>query len=175
MKKLFTILCTAMLMAVTACQHEDIWEELRNHEQRIEQLEKLCMELNSNMQAVQTVMTAIQQNDYVTEVMKIVEGGIEIGYSITFAKGGTVNIYHGSDGADGVDGTAPNIGIRKASDGAYYWTSDGEWMTNDEGDMIPATVTDPDGGYVTPQLRVADGIWYVSYDNGNSWRQIESD
>ena len=172
MKKLFTILCTAMLMAVTACQHEDIWEELRNHEQRIEQLEKLCMELNSNMQAVQTVMTAIQQNDYVTEVMKIVEGGIEIGYSITFAKGGTVNIYHGADGSDG---STPNIGIRKASDGAYYWTSDGEWMTNDEGDMIPATVTDPDGGYVTPQLRVADGIWYVSYDNGNSWRQIESD
>ena len=172
MKKLFTILCTAMLMAVTACQHEDIWNELREHEQRIEQLEKLCMELNSNMQAVQTVMTAIQQNDYVTEVMKIVEGGIEIGYSITFAKGGTVNIYHGSDGADGVDGTAPNIGIRKASDGAYYWTSNGEWMTNDEGDMIPATVSDPDGGYVTPQFRVTDGVWYVSYDNGNSWRVI---
>ena len=172
MKKLFTILCTFLMLTVTGCQHEDIWEELRNHEQRIEQLEKLCRELNSNMQAVQTILTAVQQNDYVTEVMKIVDDGIEVGYSITFAKGGTVNIYHGADGSDG---STPNIGIRKASDGAYYWTSDGEWMTNDEGDMIPATVTDPDGGYVTPQLRVADGIWYVSYDNGNSWRQIESD
>ena len=176
MKKLFTILCTAMLMAVTACQNEDIWEELRNHEQRIEQLEKLCMELNANMQAVQTVMTAIQQNDYVTEVMKIVEGGVEVGYCLTFAKGGTVTIYHGangSDGTNGTDGSTPNIGIKKASDGAYYWTVDDEWLTDDNGNMIPATVSDPDGGYVTPQFRVADGVWYVSYDTGNSWREFD--
>ena len=174
MKKLFTILCTSLLLAVSGCQHEDIWDKLNDHETRIEQLEKLCRELNSNMQAVQTILTAVQQNDYVTEVMKIVEGGIEVGYSITFAKGGTVNIYHGADGADGTNGSTPDIGIRKASDGAYYWTSDGEWMTGEEGEMIPATVTDPDGNYIVPQFRVADGVWYVSYDNGNSWRMIET-
>ena len=155
MKKLFTILCTFLMLTVTGCQHEDIWEELRNHEQRIEQLEKLCRELNSNMQAVQTILTAVQQNDYVTDIMKIVDDGIEVGYSITFAKGGTVNIYHGADGSDG---STPDIGIRKASDGAYYWTSDGEWMTGEDGEMIPATVTDPDGGYIVPQFRIADGI-----------------
>ena len=171
MKKLFTILCTAIMLTTVSCErYEEIWETLRDHEQRIEQLEKLCRELNSNMQAVQTILTAVQQNDYVTEVMKIVDDGIEVGYSITFAKGGTVNIYHGADGSDG---STPNIGIRKASDGASYWTSDGEWMTGEDGEMIPATVTDPDGGYIVPQFRIADGIWYASYDNGNSWRQIE--
>ena len=167
MKKLSTILCTVMMVTATACQHEDIWKELREHEQRIELLEKQCKELNANLEAIQVVLTALQQNDYVTNIIKIMEGGIEIGYSFTFSKGGTVTIYHGSDGS------TPQIGIKKASDGGYYWTSNGEWMTDDSGNMIPATVTDPDGNYVTPQFRVSEGVWYVSYDNGNSWRVIE--
>ena len=52
--------------------------------------------------------------------MKIVEYDVEVGYSITFAKSGTITIYHGADGADGTDGadgSAPKIGIRKAADG----------------------------------------------------------
>jgi hypothetical protein len=116
-----------------------------------------------------TVLSAVQQNDYVTEVMKIMEDGEVVGYSITFAKAGTITIYHGEDGAQG---NTPKIGVRKASDGAYYWTSDGNWLTDDEDNMIPASVADPDGDYITPQFRVAEGIWYVSYENGNSWRRI---
>ena len=52
MKKILTILLTAITLAMSCDQHEDIWNELRDHEQRIEQLEKQCRELNSNMQAV---------------------------------------------------------------------------------------------------------------------------
>lgn len=174
MKRLFNILCAVLLLSLTACQYDEIWEQLRDHEQRIEQLEKQCGELNSNVEALQTILAAVQQNDYVTEVMKIVEDGVEVGYSITFAKSGTITIYHGVDGADGTDGGTPSIGVKKASDGSYYWTSNGEWLTDDDGNMIPATVSDPEGGYVTPQFRVADGVWYVSYDNGNSWKEIEA-
>ena len=171
MKKLFTILCTTLMLALAGCQHEDIWDKLNDHEQRIEQLEKLCKELNSNVEAIQVILTAIQQNDYVTEVMKIMEDGVEVGYSITFAKGGTVNIYHGSDGADG---SAPKIGIQKAADGEYYWTSNGEWMTDEDGARIPAVVADDSNGqYITPKFRIAEGVWYISYDNGNSWRPVE--
>ena len=175
MKKLLTILLAAIFMVVSCERYEEIWEKLRDHEQRIEQLEKQCRELNSNIEAVQKILQALQENDYVTEVMKIMEDGVEVGYSITFAKAGTITIYHGVDGTDGADGGTPNIGIKKAADGAYYWTSDGEWLTDDQGNMISATVSDPDGNYVTPQFRVADGVWYVSYDNGNSWREINSD
>ena len=172
MKNLILKILVLFSLVITSCHHEDIWNELRDHEQRIEQLEKQCRELNSNIEAVQKILQALQEHDYVTEVMKIMEDGVEVGYSITFAKGGTVTIYHGTDGADGSDGSSPNIGIKKASDGGYYWTVDDEWLTDDNGNMIPATVSDPDGGYVTPQFRVADGVWYVSYDNGNSWREI---
>ena len=168
MRKLLTILFAVAVVAVS-CQHEDIWQELRDHEQRIEQLEKQCKELNANVMAMQTVLTALQSNDYVTDVMKVVENGVEVGYCLTFAKAGTVTLYHGTDGADAV---APKIGVKKASDGAYYWTSGDDWLTSEDGSKIPATVADPDGAYVTPQFRVVDDLWYLSYDNGNSWRTI---
>ena len=169
MRRLFAIIFAVMLVAVS-CQHEEIWDKLNDHEQRIEQLEKLCLELNSNLAAMQAVLAAVQNNDHVTEVMKVMENGVEVGYSITFAKAGTVTLYHGTDGADAA---MPKIGVKKANDGAYYWTAGDEWLTSDDGSKIPATVADSNGEYVTPHFRVADDKWYVSYDNGNSWRQIE--
>ena len=170
MKKLIIII-TALLSALACTNLDDILEQLRDHEQRIQKLETLCTQLNSNVEAIQTILTALEQNDYITDITKITEAGIEIGYSITFAKGGTVNIYHGSNGSDA---PAPKIGIRKASDGEYYWTSGDEWMTDESGEKIPAAVpNDPDGKYITPLFRVAENIWYISYDNGNTWKAIE--
>ena len=75
MKKLFIILIMAVAMAVS-CHHEDIWTELRAHEERIQRLETLCNKLNSNIEAMQAVLTALEQNDYVTDVVKVVENGI---------------------------------------------------------------------------------------------------
>ena len=170
MKKFAAIIIT--FLSVIACTNlDDILEQLRDHEQRIQKLEALCTQLNSNVEAIQTILTALEQDDYITDITKITEAGIEIGYSITFAKGGTVNIYHGSNGTDA---PAPKIGIRKASDGEYYWTSNDEWLTDESGEKIPASVpNDPDGKYITPLFRVAENIWYISYDNGNSWKEIE--
>lgn len=175
MKKYILLLFTSIttLISCSTFDHSAILEQLRDHEERIQKLETLCSQLNSNVEAIQTILTALESNDYVTDIVKMMEDGAEIGYSITFAKGGTINIYHGQSGADG---NAPKIGIRKASDGEYYWTSDDEWLTDEDGDMIPAVVPDdPDGKYITPLFRVAEGRWYVSYDHGNTWREIGQD
>ena len=171
MKRLFIILLSVSV--AFDCQRFDdsaIWDELRDHEERIEKLEAECRKLNSNIEAMQVVLEALQCNDYVTDIVKIMEEGVEVGYSITFAKSGTVTIYHGANGSDGC---TPKIGIRKAADGEYYWTSDEEWLTDEEGNKIPAAHSDSgDGRYITPQFRIAEGVWYISYDNGNSWREI---
>ena len=169
MKKLIIII-TALLSALACTNLDDILDQLRDHEQRIQKLEALCTQLNSNVEAIQTILTALEQNDYITDITKITEAGIEIGYSITFAKGGTVNIYHGSNGTDS---PAPKIGIRKASDGEYYWTSNDEWLTDENGEKIPASVpNDPDDKYITPSFRIAEGVWYISYDGGDSWKEM---
>ena len=170
MKKIITIALT-ILSLVSCTNLDEIREQLRDHEERIQRLETLCNRLNSNVEAIQTILTALEQNDYVTDIVKVMEDGVEVGYSITFAKGGSVTIYHGTNGADGA---APQIGIKKAQDGEYYWTADGEWMTDENGEKIPAVVADdPDGEYITPLFRVADGKWYVSVDNGKTWMEIE--
>jgi len=180
MRKLFIII-TAILSAVSCANLDEIWEELREHEERIEKLETECVRLNRNIEAIQIILEALKENDYITDIVKIMEDEVEVGYSITFAKSGTITIYHGADGADGTDGTdgadgtAPKIGIRKAADGEYYWTSGDEWLTDESGEKIPASVpNDPDGKYITPSFRIADGEWYISYDGGSTWRVLES-
>lgn len=173
MKRLFIII-TAILSAVSCANLDEVWEELREHEERIEKLETECVRLNRNIEAIQIILEALKENDYITDIVKIMEDEVEVGYSITFAKSGTITIYHGADGTDGADCTAPKIGIRKASDGEYYWTSNDEWLTDESGAKIPAAVpNDPDGKYITPSFRIADGEWYISYDGGKTWEVVE--
>ena len=175
MKQFAYIILTAfsVLVSCNTYDYESILEQLRDHEERIQRLETECLRLNSNIEAVQTVLEALQSNDYVTDIVKIMEDGVEVGYAITFAQSGTVTIYHGADGeggADGSNGAVPKIGIRKASDGAYYWTAGDEWLTDENGEKIPAFVAnDPDGKYITPSFRIAEGVWYISYDGGKTW------
>ena len=167
-------LLVAVITTLVSCAKYDydaILEQLRDHEERIQKLETLCTQLNRNVEAIQIVLEALKDNDFITDITKITEDGVEIGYSITFAQSGTINIYHGQSNSEAA---VPNIGIRKAQDGEYYWTSGDEWLTDENGDKIPASVPDdPDGKYITPQFRVAEGIWYVSFDSGNSWREMK--
>lgn len=131
MRRLLHIFIFVLATAASCSPYDDsaILEQLRDHEERIQKLEALCSQLNSNVEAMQTVLTALESNDYVTDIVKMMEDGAEIGYSITFAKGGTINIYRGSNGENA---EATKIGIRKASDGEYYWTSGDEWLNSSD-------------------------------------------
>ena len=168
MRRLLVLSFVLMLSACARFDDTEIWDKLQDHEERIEMLETLCDRLNTNIESIQTLLSAVQNNDYVTDVVALMEGNNIIGYTISFAKGGPITIYNGTDGS------SPKVGIRKASDGEYYWTADDEWLTDEDGEKIPAAVSESDenGRYITPQLRIADGDWYVSYDDGNTWRLL---
>lgn len=64
----------------------------------------MCREMNSNVEALQAIVTGQHNGDYITRATPLTEGGRTIGYTITFAKGDPITIYHGEDGADGEDG-----------------------------------------------------------------------
>ncbi|MBO5709438.1 MAG: hypothetical protein J6S01_08865, partial [Bacteroidales bacterium] len=233
MKKLFVFLSIAVLSMASCTKFDDsqIWDKLNNHEDRIKTLETWCKQVNTNIASLQTALTALQNNDYVTNVVEVTEGGVTVGYTLTFAKSGSVTIYHGKDGEDGApgkdgqdgapgvpgqdgqdgkDGHTPVVGVRKDTDGVYYWTLDGEWLLNDEGEKIPVTGKDGQDGApgqngedgadgaqgrpgqdgsdgqpgkdgqdgedgedgITPQLKIEDDYWYVSYDNGATWVRL---
>lgn len=159
--------CLMMLWMVSGCNaaFDEINRRVDGLEGRIEVLEELCAQINTNIASLQTLIDAVQSNDYITSVTPIVENGDTVGYTITFTKSGPITIYNGVDGENGQDGYIPEVGIRQDTDGAYYWTLDGEWLKDGSGDKISA-----EGA--TPQLKIEDGYWFVSYDNGTEWSRL---
>lgn len=150
MKKFLWLTITAIL-TISCYDDSELWNTVNDHETRIAKLETLCNQMNTNIISLQTIIASLQDKDYVVNVASITEGGKEIGYTITFSKSGSVTIYHGNDGADGKDGAdgedgedghTPVIGIAKDVDGIYYWTLDGEWLTDEQSNKIPTTGTD---------------------------------
>lgn len=136
--------------------------------------------MNTNITSIQTIINAGKDGDYITSITPLTEGGKEIGYIITFSKRPSITIYHGKDGqngangSDGKDGITPNISVKMDTDGYYYWTLNGEWLLDDNGKKILAQgINGADGQSggdgITPQLKIEDGGWYISYDNGQSW------
>ena len=69
--------------------------------------------------------------------------------------------------ATGDSGYTPVIGARQHTDGKYYWTLDGNWLPDANGDKIP--VKGESG--ISPKLKIQDGFWYVSYDNEKTWEK----
>lgn len=202
MKRLFTLCAIVIAVAVSSCSKFDdsaIWDKLNeqeqtlnDHEKRIAALEELCKQMNTNINALQALVEALEKRDYVTNVSPVRKDGEVIGYTISFADSDTITIYHGEngkDGADGKDGYTPQIGVMKDTDGIYYWTLDGEWLLDGKGNKIQANGvngidgTDGSNGEdgtngvdgndgITPQLKIENGYWYVSYDNGSTWVEL---
>ena len=243
MKKLLLSVVLVTTLALTSCQFDDsnIWntlneygETIKDHEERITALEELCKQMNTNISSLQTIVEALEKRDYVTNVSEVRNNGVVIGYTISFAYSDTITIYHGQDGAngaDGKDGYTPIIGVAQDSDGIYYWTLDGKWLTDVNGNKIKAIGVDGEDGKdgadgadgkdgedgkdgadgadgkdgedgkdgangadgkdgedgkdgingedgqdgkdgITPQLKIENDYWYISYDNGKTWTKL---
>ena len=127
MKKLLAFAALFAVVALTSCKYDDddLWNSVHGLENRVAKLEELCKQMNTNIASLQTIVTALQNNVYVTGTTPFMQDGKEIGYTITFSKGNPITIYHGKDGQDGQDGedgTTPTIGVKKDTDGVYYWS-----------------------------------------------------
>ena len=131
--------------------------------------------MNTNISSLQTIVNALQENDYITNVSPVRKDGEVIGYTITFAHSDTITIYHGEDGkngengADGKDGYTPQIGVMKDTDDIYYWTVDGEWLLDGKGNKIKAVGQDgADGKDGTDGEDGKDGTNGTNGSNGTN-------
>ena len=211
MKKLHLLLLSVTLCVFSAC-HNDIWDAIDGLDSRVTKLEELCKEMNTNITSLQTIVDVLQSNDFITSVVEIKKDGKVVGYTITFGKHDPITIYHGQDGkdgqngtngkdgqdgangkdgqngADGKDGITPVIGVAQDTDGVYYWTLNGEWLLDDNGNKLPVSGKDGKDGAngadgkdgqdgadgkdgITPLLKIENGYWYISYDNGATWTE----
>lgn len=161
MKKQFVIYALALCALFGCKDNSSLYGLLTDYDARITTLERLCSELNTNISSLQTIVEAQQTGDYITSITPIKENGVVIGYTITFAKNDSITIYHGQNGKDGKDGTngingtngtngvdghTPIIGVAKDTDGVYYWTLDGEWLLDNNGQKLRVTGKDGKDG-----------------------------
>lgn len=178
MKKLSRLLALAGLLYSTSCSetYDDsaLLGRVDDLENRVARLEELCKQMNTNIASLQTLVSAAQAHDCITSVVPVESGGTVVGYTITFSQNDPITIYHGTNGKDGA---APVIGVKQDTDGSYYWTLDGEWLTDEAGARIRTQGPDGEDGApgrdgVTPRLKIENNGWYVSYNNGTNWTYL---
>lgn len=187
----FFLMIAALSTSFYSCKTntDDLWDSIHQLDGRVTSLEELCKQMNGNIGALQTLLQALQSNVSITKVNPVTEGGKTVGYTISFSKGAPITIYHGEKGDKGdtgiagKDGVTPVVGVRRDTDNVYYWTLNGEWLIDDAGNKVKAVGEDGKDGEngidgkpgmdgITPQLKIENGRWWLSVNNGSTWSNI---
>ena len=205
-RKTLTLLLLAAL-TLAACKYDDseLWEQVNQNTEelaaqaaRIAALEAWQAETNTNIQALQTLLST---TDYITAVTPVVKDGVEVGFTISFLNTPAITIYHGTKGDKGDKGDTPQIGAAQGDDGNWYWTLNGEFLTDTDGNPIRANGTQGGQGdqgpagddAPLPQLATGtklteqgvntdtqnediepDAI-YLSVDGGQTWTRVSDE
>ena len=187
MKRLLSLLVCGLLLFGCSDKYDDsaLRNDLNDLENRVTKLEELCTQMNTNISSLQKIVDALQDNLSISKVEQVSDG-----YIIHFSDGSTATIKNGKNSED-----APIIGVKKDTDGIYYWTLDGEWLTDEKGNKVKAQGTDGKDGVdgedgndgadgedgvdgtngkdgITPQLKIENGRWMLSMDDGKTWTDI---
>ena len=144
MKKLFSLMVCALMLFSCSEEYDDsgLRNDLNDLENRVEKLEELCKQMNTNISSLQTLVTALQKQVTITKVEQTTDG-----YVIRFSDGQTATITNGK---------APVISV-KQDGGIYYWTLNGEWLTDDQDNRIKAQGIDGTNGKSAYDLAVEKG------------------
>lgn len=171
MKKLLYVTASLALL-FSACTRE-LETRLSDVETRLAKVEEQVKELNSQVTLIRQL---INGKYFIQSAAELPDGS---GYKLILVDkdGNSVEktVLNGKDGADGKDGVSPAVGVKKDTDGNYYWTLNGEWMLVG-GEKVRANGvdgTDGKDGKDAPatQFKVENGKWYVKVGDGN-WTYV---
>ena len=155
-------------------------DELITMQNEIDRLYGQVDQMNKGLETLQGIVYAMGANGYIVDVQ---EGEDENGrqyYKLKFrtitptADGYestddaySITLYTGVDGKDGVDALPYVVSVKQdEEDGRWYWysTQDEDWLRTESGDRFLV-----DGK--TPQLKVEEGYWFISWDGGETWAE----
>lgn len=147
MKKVFlTLLAAASLCACNG----DLKDRVDTLETKVANLES---KVNENVSSIAKLADAAAN---AVTIVSVTPNEDKTSYTVKFSDGKTAVLTNGKDAE------APVIGM-KEFEGELYWTVNGEFMTNN-GAKVPVSGK-------TPQFKIQDGKWYVSYD-GKTWDAV---
>lgn len=147
MKKVFLTLLAAA--SLCAC-NDDLKDRVDTLETKVAALES---KVNENVSSIAKLADAAAK---AVTIASVTENDDKTSYTIKFSDGQTAVLTNGKDAE------APVVGM-KEFEGELYWTVNGEFMTNN-GAKVPVSGK-------TPQFKIQDGKWYVSYD-GKAWDEV---
>ena len=155
-------------------------DELITMQNEIDLLHAQVDQMNKGLETLKSIVYAMGANGY---IVGVVEGEDEDGRqyyklkfrTITPATDGyestddaySITLYTGVDGKDGVDALPYVVSVKQdEEDGRWYWysTQDEDWLRSESGDRFLV-----DGK--TPQLKVEEGYWFLSWDGGETWEE----
>lgn len=182
MKKLTILLLASLLALITAScdmfDDSDIRDSISKLESRVSSLEEQMNSANGNISGILEIVNSIKGKEMVSSVSET-----DNAWTITFANGKVVTISKVH---------SPVVGIKQDSDGVYYWTLDGNWLLDGNGNKMPVSGKDGNDGNdgkdgkdgndgndgqngsdgITPKLKIEDGFWMVSTDGGATWTKL---
>lgn len=164
MKKfLCSLLVVAAGLLSTAC-HDEIIQKLDELENRTDELQLMCNQLNENLGVLQNLVEVIQRQDMITGITEIRSGNTVTGYRVNFVQHDPITIYNGADGKK------PLVASRQDPDDRnYYWTvqygdDDWNWLLAPDGSKMLAVG-------VLPYVTIRNGVFLYTID-GSEWIEL---
>lgn len=153
-------MAAAVILATTVACTSSIESELAALTARISNLETQVSAINDGITSLNTLVKALQGNDYIRSVQPTSAGCV-----VVFQSGTVITLKSGTNGY------TPIMGIRYDSALGYYcWTvkmgsAQPTWLLDSYGRKVTAET-------IIPMLRIFEGFWQVTYDNGAHWTTL---
>lgn len=143
------ILIGLFAVGFTACKTDDLEKDIDALKERVESYEMQVQKLNDEMNIIRVLLDG---NKTITDYS--IEGDK---YTLTLSNGETIVLTQGNDG-----GNYPTIEIGANGN----WFIDG----NDTGERAEAE--NGENTQVTPEFKIENGTWWVSYDGGQTYEDL---
>lgn len=135
------ILIGLFAVGFSSCQTDDLQKDIDALKERVEDFEMQVQRLNDEMNIIRVLL------DGNKTISSYVQNGDK--YTLTLSNGETIELTQGQDGKN-----YPSISIG----------SNGNWFINGNDTGNKAEAEDGKETEVTPQFKIIDGTWWVSYN-----------
>lgn len=159
-------------------------DELITMQNEMDRLHEQYEQINGELSRLRSIVNLMASNGFITDVQEYADeerGGYTLVFTsvqldensnIVSEETTSITLFSGVDGRDGEDAEPFVLSVRQdAEDGRWYWydVQADDWMYSLDGKRF--LVDGKDG--ITPQLKVEEGFWCISWDGGETWETTE--